>query len=200
VLGHSEGALITVRLAGTGAPMAGAVLLAGPAHCGEEVLHWQAVQTARTLRGFNRLLIDLLHIDVLKAQDQELAKIKHSKRDWYRAALGTRKVNAKWFREFMAYNPDDDLPQVRVPMLAVTGAKDLQVNPSDLRHMAERVPHDFEWRELPNVTHLLRAEAGTPSLATYTEQVKHSVDQRLLSTVSDWLLRHVEEQGRAGAP
>ena len=52
------------------------------------------------------------------------------------------KVNAKWQREFMAYDPAIDLPRVTVPMLAITGSKYIQVDPADLERMAGLVrPH-----------------------------------------------------------
>ncbi len=41
-LGHSEGAVVSVRVAAGAAPVAGAVLLAGAAQTGEQILTWQA--------------------------------------------------------------------------------------------------------------------------------------------------------------
>ena len=46
VVGHSEGALISTELAGSGADVDGVVLLAGTAKNGKEVLRWQARQLA----------------------------------------------------------------------------------------------------------------------------------------------------------
>ncbi len=42
------------------------------------------------------------------------------------ARLGGARVNARWFREFMAYDPSPDLARLKVPVLAVAGGKDLQ--------------------------------------------------------------------------
>ncbi len=75
VLGHSEGALLATRLAGASAPMAGAILLAGTAHSGEETLVWQAQRIARGQRGFTRWVIGAFHIDVAKSQRKALDKI-----------------------------------------------------------------------------------------------------------------------------
>ncbi|MGD8855815.1 MAG: alpha/beta fold hydrolase [Chloroflexota bacterium] len=191
VLGHSEGALIATRLAATGADIKGVILLSGTAQSGEDTLLWQGKQVLKGMRGLNGFLIRTLHIDAQKAQRKQLEKIKRSTKDWYRVQL-VAKVNAKWMREFLTYNPADDLPKIQAPVLAITGSKDIQVNPSDLEKMAELVNSDFESHEVPDVTHILRKEAGEPTLSTYRQQVQQPVDERVLNIISDWLKRHVE--------
>ena len=190
ILGHSEGAVIATRLAGTGADVAGVILLAGTAESGEDVILWQSEQVADGMHGLNGFLIKALHIDVQKAEHKQLDKIKQSTKDWYRVGLFA-KLNAKWTREFLEYNPADDLPNIQVPVLAITGSKDIQVNPSDLKRMAELVPSEFEWHEVPDVTHILRDETGEPTLSTYRQQVRQPVDERVLNFISDWLKRHI---------
>lgn len=188
VLGHSEGALIATRLAGVPAPMAGAILLAGTAHSGEETLIWQAQRIARGLRGLNKWLIGALHIDVAKSQRKALDKIKRTDRDWVRVKL-VQKINAKWMREFLAYDPSDDLSRLRVPVLAITGSKDMQVDPDDLKIMAGLIKSDFESHEVRDLTHILRADAHEPRLANYKQQIVRPVDPRVLELVGDWLER-----------
>jgi hypothetical protein len=109
-------------------------------------------------------------------------------KNWIRLQL-IKKLNAKWFREFLAYDPAEDLSRIKVPVLAITGSKDIQVNPEDLKVMAELVQTNFEAHELSDVTHLLRADPGEPSIATYKQQVKRPVDTRMLQFISDWLGR-----------
>ncbi len=190
LLGHSEGALTATRLAATGADVTGVILLAGPARKGEDVLRWQAQQVIAGMRGFNRFLIKLLHIDVRKAQQKQLDKIKKSTKNWYRVQFIV-KLNSKWFREFMAYNPADDLPKIQVPVLALTGSKDIQVDPGDLDLMAGLVKAEFESHVLPNITHILRAEPGQPTLSTYKRQITQPVDQSVLQTISEWLRKKI---------
>lgn len=186
LLGHSEGALIATHLAAAGAEVAGVILLAGPAQRGEEVLRWQAVQVMKGMHGFNKWLIDLLHVDVRKAQQKQLDKIKRSKKNWYRVQM-VAKVNARWLREFMAYDPADDLPKIRVPVLAITGTKDIQVDPADLGRMAGLVRSEYESHAVTNLTHLLRTEPGEPTLSTYKQQVTQPVDPQVLQIISEWL-------------
>ncbi len=188
VLGHSEGASLAIRLAGTDAPLAGVILLAGAGRSGEETLIWQAQRIAQSMRGFSRWVIDTLHIDVAKSQQKALDKIKRTKRDWVRVQL-VQKVNARWMREFLAYDPLQDLSRIRVPVLAITGSKDIQVNPADLRLMAGLVKSPFEAHEVPDLTHLLRADPGEPSMGTYRAQSLRPMDQRVLELIKDWLER-----------
>jgi pimeloyl-ACP methyl ester carboxylesterase len=190
LLGHSEGALTATRLAATGADVTGVILLAGPARKGEDVLRWQAQQVIAGMRGFNKFVINLFHIDVRKAQQKQLDKIKKSTKNWYRVQF-IAKLNSKWFREFMAYNPADDLPKIQVPVLALTGSKDIQVDPGDLDLMAGLVKAEFESHILPNITHILRAEPGQPTLSTYKKQIAQPVDQSVLQTISEWLRRKI---------
>ena len=192
LLGHSEGALIATRMAGTGAGIAGAILLAGTAQSGEEVLMWQTEQVVKGMHGFNKWLIDLLHIDVLKREAVQLDKIKRSTKNAYRVQLA--KINAKWMREFMAYDPAQDLSNIQVPVLAITGSKDIQVMPADLERMRDLVPGEFEGHQIPDVTHMLRAEAGEPSVSEYKAEILRPVDSRILSLISTWLAAHVPER------
>ncbi len=188
VCGHSEGATICIRLAGAHEPVAGAILLAGVGRRGEEALLWQGEQVVPGMTGFNKWLIGALHVDVRKSQLKAFDKIKKSKKDSYRVQ-GIRKINAKWMREFLAYDPAEDLARIEVPVLAVTGSKDIQVNPADLEVMAGLVHADFEAHVVPDVTHLLRADdAAVPSVNTYKEQMKRPVDERVLGIVTEWLV------------
>ncbi len=189
LLGHSEGSGISIRLAGSGAAVAGIILLAGWARPSQDMLVWQAEQVVPGMRGINGWLIRTLHINIRKAQLKQFDKIKRMKKDMYRQLY--IKVNAKWLREFLNYNPAEYLKNVRVPVLAITGSKDIQVNPADLNLMRQLVQGEFESHELPDVTHMLRTDPGQPSLNAYPEQLKRPVDETLLKLVSSWLERQI---------
>ena len=184
VIGHSEGALIAAELA-VDEDLDGVVLLAGAATTGEEVLTWQARQLAPTLPPPVRWIMRLLRQDLVKTQTKRLARIKASTDDVIRINLV--KLNAKWFREFMAHDPTAALQGAAVPVLAITGSKDIQVNPADVDTMAQLVPTPFVGAVPDDITHLLRAEAGPASLRTYKKQVRRPVDHGVLSTITDWI-------------
>jgi uncharacterized protein len=190
LLGHSEGALIATRLAATGSQVAGIILLAGPAQNGEQVLLWQSARIVKGMRGPNKWLIDLFHIDTRKAQQKQLDKLKRSTKNSMRIQLVAR-LNAKWLREFMAYDPAGDLSKIQAPVLAITGTKDIQVDPADLDRMAALVRSEFESHAVPDLTHLLRSESGEASLSTYKQQIARPLDSRVLQLISEWLGRKI---------
>jgi pimeloyl-ACP methyl ester carboxylesterase len=188
LLGHSEGAYIATRLAATGADLSGVILLAGGAQSGEATLKWQALKVVEGMKGFNKWLINLLHLDVAKSQQKQLDRIKKSDKDYIRIQL-IAKLNAKWMREFLAYNPAEDLPAISVPVLAITGSKDIQVDPEDLKLMEKLVRSSFEYHILPDVTHLLRKEEGAASISNYRKLVREPIDERIPEIICNWLSR-----------
>jgi pimeloyl-ACP methyl ester carboxylesterase len=191
-LGHSEGALISVRLAAGAAPVAGLVLLAGSARAGEQILLWQGRQIAGSLTGVNKWVVRLLRIDILKSQRKALNRIRSSDASVIR--VQGRKLNAAWMRQFMAYDPALDLARVDVPVLAVTGDRDLQVDPDDLDLMRDLVKGPFEAVRPSGVTHLLRAEGKKTGLSGYREQTRRPVDPRVIAAVAGWLAKHASGQ------
>lgn len=187
VVGHSEGADIAIRLAATRTPINGAVLLAGSARSGRDVLLHQATVANELLPAPIRFVFKVLRTDVFKLQAKQMAKLEATSTD--SARIQFVKVNAKWFREFMAYNPADDLPQIRIPILAVTGEKDLQVPPDDLAVIADLAGGPIETHQPANLTHILRLDPETPTLKAYKTQMQNPTDADLMRLVSDWINR-----------
>lgn len=198
VIGHSEGALIAAEPAAADPGLAGVVLLAGTATRGEQVLRWQAGHVSASLPRPVTLLLRVLRQDVLRAQDKRLAQIKATTGDTARIQLMT--IKARWFREFMAHDPAPSLEAIRIPVLALTGSKDLQVDPADVARICRLVPADCSGQVLDNLTHLLRSEDGPPSVRTYRKQAKRPVDAGLLTTVSGWLRPRVARPAPEVAP
>jgi pimeloyl-ACP methyl ester carboxylesterase len=185
VVGHSEGALISTELAGSGADVDGVVLLAGTAKNGKEVLRWQARQLAVRMPRPVKWLLKVLRQDIVRTQAKRFAQLEATTEDVERIQL--IRINAKWFREFMDYDPSAALRRIEVPVLALTGSKDIQVDPEDIEAMRLIVGSDFRGEVLPDLTHLLRREDGPPSLRTYKKQARRPVDAALLDRVSDWI-------------
>ena len=186
VIGHSVGASYAVEHAGRSAHIAGAVLLAVTAKTGEETLRWQARQIGDNLvPGPVKALMRLFGTDVLKQQDSAIAKLKATTSDTARIQLS--KVNARWMREFIAYDPLPALRATAVPLLAITGSKDVQVDPADLATVAETAPHAAVL-EVPDVDHILRFDAAEVSNPRhYGRQAKQPIDPRVTDTVLGWL-------------
>ena len=176
VVGHSEGAVHAMAL-GADPQVRAVVLLAGFARSGEDTLRWQGLQVARDVPAPLRPLLR-------KLANGRLARIKATTTDVARAA--GIPVNARWIRELLAYDPRPDLAGIKAPVLAITGAKDIQVNPADLDVMRELVPGEIEVDRVPDLTHLLRRDPGRPSARSYRRLLRQPVDAELLARVADW--------------
>lgn len=190
VIGHSEGACLAVALgADRSVAPAAVVLLAGPAMTGREVLAWQAGLAVAALPPAVRAILRVLRIDVVARQRKALDKLYRSEGDVGR--LGGRKVNARWFREFLDFDPKPLLQENYSPVLTITGAKDLQVDPDDLSVIAALVPDEVDTVRVPDLTHLLRRDPEPPSLGAYRKLVREPVDAEVLALVADWTAGHL---------
>lgn len=190
VIGHSEGACLAMALGarGGGTPAA-VVLLAGPAVPGRDVLVWQLGKAVDGLPRALRSILRVLRIDVQSRQRKAFDKLARSEDDV--ARLGVRKVNARWFREFLDFDPKPLLRENCSPVLAITGAKDIQVDPDDLAAIADLVPGVVDTVRVPDLTHLLRRDPNPPSLGVYRKLVRDPVDAEVLSLVADWTAGHL---------
>ena len=198
-IGHSEGAMIVAALAAEpDSIIDGAVLLAGPAKPGEQLLLWQAGKIAPTLPKPVRLILRLMRTDPVKQQRKLLDRITASTGDAVR--IQGRRINAKWFRELLQFDPVTYLRAITVPVLAITGDKDLQVDPDDLDVIAAAVAGPTTIRRVPDLTHILRLDPAAPTLGDYRRQLKLPVDSAVLQEISGWiddLVRRADTTGRA---
>ncbi|MFG3211107.1 alpha/beta hydrolase family protein [Streptomyces tendae] len=195
VVGHSEGALHAMTLAARH-EVAAAVLLAGFAREGESAFRWQAASVFGGLPAPVRLLRRPLGA----LGERVLAHVKRTRTDVARIA-GLLPLNARWMREMLVHDTRDDLAAVPavVPVLAVTGDKDIQVPPADLDEIRRLVPGgDTEIHRVPDLTHVLRRDPDRPTLRAYRRLLREPVDPEVLTLVATWLQVRLHEP--SGAP
>ena len=89
----------------------------------------------------------------------------------------------------MAFDPRDALCNIRVPVLAITGAKDIQVDADDLATIGEIVAGPCEVLRPPHLSHLLRDDPRPPGIRTYPQQLKEPVSASLVAAMIDWIGR-----------
>ncbi|TMR94791.1 alpha/beta fold hydrolase [Nonomuraea basaltis] len=185
VIGYSEGALHAAALGAYEGAKA-VVMLCGHAKTGEETLLWWAArQDEAGLSWPMRILVRLTGRRTMRGLAARLSgKLKATTGDV--ARIYGIKVGARALREFLTHDPKKDLADVRVPLLAITGDKDVQVDPDDLDMIAELVPGPVETRRFPDLTHLLRRDFGPATQRTYGEQYSRPVDAGLLEEVAAW--------------
>jgi uncharacterized protein len=203
LIGHSEGALVATILAAQH-QAAFAVLLAGPAVTGEEIVIEQGDRIAHAegipdtaITRQHKLQAELMHT-VSSATDsavaaqkiRELIQSSTPAAEQDQSALLDAKIRqllSPWFRFFLTYNPQPDLKKITVPVLAIYGEKDLQVPPEQnaapmtaaLQHPAQEV------KVLPHLNHLLQ-HATTGSPAEYAK-IEETLAPEALETISTWL-------------
>ena len=184
VLGHSEGALHAAALGADDGALAGVGLISGAARSGAEVLRWQSRVLTPSLPPLVRGILRLLRTDLERRGEATRAKIARTTTDeaWVEGA----RLNARWYREFMAHDPAPDLAALTVPVLALTGAKDLQVDPGDVERIAGLVPGPVEAHVVDDVNHILRPQPGPATLATYRKDVRSPLDARVVEHVVRW--------------
>jgi hypothetical protein len=188
VLGHSEGTYFAAQLASENGGVAGAVLLSGSARPGGEVLTYQTGQLADRLPASAKLILRLMRTDAVRSQRKNLAKIMSSSAEIIRVQ-GTR-VNARWIRDFVRYDPAPALARVTVPVLAITGGHDLQVPPADVEAIGALVRGPFEGHVVGDLSHMLRPDPGSVGPRGYRRQARQPVSPEVLSIISAWVRRN----------
>jgi uncharacterized protein len=84
------------------------------------------------------------------------------------------------------------VPLVTVPVLAITGSKDIQVDPADLDKMAHLVEAPFEQHRIQDMTHILRIEKDDANISKYKEQLKKPIEPQLLEIVLRWIENRID--------
>ncbi len=197
LLGHSEGGLLAVMAAGRSKDVGFIVLVSGPAVKGDALLRAQleaisgaegkseaevqrlsalqarSFRVTRTGQGAEEVAAEA-HKEALAAIEKLPAEQRKAMGDLGqfadRAVKGEMAlIRSPWFRFFLDYDPAQALAQVRCPVLALFGEKDLQV-PAEMNRKALEAAlgsagnKRVTLRVLPGANHLFQpAKTGSPS-------------------------------------
>jgi pimeloyl-ACP methyl ester carboxylesterase len=223
LIGHSEGGLIAPMLAAHPSDVAFVVMLAGQGLPGDEVLYLQgekilqaggasAERLARQRELQTQLVAlvkaekdpDALERKVRALLDAEVAKLAEENKE--EAALlkagaqsQLRMVKSPWLRYFIAHDPRPTLRQVRCPVPALVGSKDLQVAPQPNQLAIERAMKeggntDVTVKERPNSSHLFQP-CTTGELAEYAE-IEETVAPAAPELIADWIAKRTAAAGK----
>jgi len=219
LIGHSEGGIIAPLVASRNRDIRCIVLLAGPGLRGEEILLSQQQliiqasggwgKPAQDMVDVNRGAMDIIvrdslrleHRDTIKQQlaayfDQRSAQTPVLKAGGPEAArLAIDQLTTPWMEYFLAYDPAPALEQVRCPVLAMAGSKDLQVSPEENlvavgRALEKGGNKHFEVKEFPDVNHLFQ-ECKTGLPAEYA-----AIEQTFSPAALEWMVNWVVRQCR----
>jgi pimeloyl-ACP methyl ester carboxylesterase len=216
LIGHSEGGIIAPLVASQTGGVAFIVMLAGSTVDGEQILYEQGAALLKAGGASDQALANQREmqariIQIVKTTpdtDAAVEEINKSVVAWLEtldseslAALGnpqasvaaqSKRLASPWFRFFLTYDPRPALTKVRCPLLALNGAKDLQVLPQQnlpvLREaLAESQNADFEIHELPDLNHLFQT-CKTGSVAEYA-QIEETFAPSALQRIGDWIAK-----------
>ena len=208
LVGHSEGGLIAPMVAASDPRIAFTVLLAAPGLDGERVLDLQSALIAKAMGQSDAkvaaagALYQRLYAAVEVAKDAPDATARARAVLAAQAAAGAPPTPAQqveamefatdWFRFFLTYDPSPVLRQVRCPVLALWGSKDLQVPPEEdlppLR-IALAGDRDVTLEVLPGINHLFQT-ATTGSPAEYAT-IEETMSPTAMERISAWIVKHV---------
>jgi uncharacterized protein len=188
VFGLSEGTYYAAQLAAADTRVSGIVLIGGSVRRGDEVLAYQTAAVADRLPASARLILRLMRTDAIRAQRKNMDKILASTADVIR--VQGNKVNARWFRDFCAYEPGEALAEVTVPVLAITGEHDLQVPPADVDAIGRLVRGPFEGHVVHDLSHLLRPDPASVGPRGYRRAVRQPVSPEVLTLITNWVARN----------
>ncbi len=208
LIGHSEGGLIAPMVAARDPNADFIVMLAGPGVDGAAVLTEQgrlitkamglpdsAVEEGSALRSQMIAIVRSETNHDVAAQKLRTLLAAYAKAHQLPDAvvdMQVNQVNSEWFRFFFNYDPAPTLRQVKCPVLALFGSKDLQVPPGqnlEAVRTALAGNRDAEIEEIPNLNHLFQtATTGSPTEYGRIEETMASV---ALETVTTWIQSHV---------
>lgn len=172
VAGHSEGALIAPMAAEGDPSVRAVVLMAGQAWTGRRINAFQ-----------NREVLE--RTGSTPAQVDSFMATLPAKQDSLGAAI-------PWFRFFLDYDPLPAARRLRVPVLVLHGATDLQVPSAHARELeaAIRAGGNREVLSIvfPGLNHLfLHDPTGTPDPAAYAALPSKEVPREVLGALANWL-------------
>lgn len=191
VVGHSEGALHAIELAASQVA-AGAVLLSPAARTGEQILTWQARMIIPTLPRWLHAIWRISGNDPIRTQRKQLDRINMSRAAVMR--VRGRRMPARWFREFAAYDPTPALARISVPVLAITGECDLQVPPEDIDTIKDLVRGPCEGHVVAELSHVLRPDPDRIGPRGYRRAVRQPISPTIIQLITAWITVHFGSQ------
>jgi uncharacterized protein len=219
IVGMSEGGLIAPMVAAETDDVAFLVLLAGPGVPGEELLFRQGELISRAMgasdqdversRALQARLFAILReetdpgarrhrlegelrgaLALMTEEERRAGGITADTEDgWVRSQLAP--LEGPWFRYFLLHDPAPVLRGIQVPVLALNGSLDLQVDaaqnlPAIESALRQGGNPDFTVEEVPGLNHLFQtATTGAPAEYARIEETFAPV---ALDRIADWIV------------
>ena len=218
LIGHSEGANVASMVAARFSNVAFVVMLSGQGLPGSDVLCMQIRSVAKAF-GVEDSAIDM-RVQLIEAtaevlrmySDEDMVRANlvrlfddylHNKRLALTKSGYPAPDNAEdyasgvllpWMKDFMLYDPRQDLSRVQCPLLSLIGEKDMQILPRENNAAIEKAllnsgNKDYSVRQLPGLNHLLQT-ARTGSPAEY-QHIDEAISPSALNLISTWIHKQI---------
>jgi uncharacterized protein len=228
ILGHSEGGLIAPMVAATDESVDFLVLLAPPGEPMPALLQRQSIAQLRLMqldealmeRAMEALAEDLALVADTSLSNEALATklralaerriAEYSAEERVRLAItpesverGIQMTTMPWFRSLMGQDPAVHLRRVEVPVLALFGEKDFQVD-AEINAQALRAAlkagrnTDFEIEIFPRLNHLFQ-HAETGGIEEYA-RIEETFAPVALRRIEEWILARSASPATAAGP
>lgn len=201
LIGHSEGGIVAPLAASRSSDVAFVVLLAGTGVPGADVMDLQ-MQLQLRLLGLDDDTIEAAAVENRKlhkliaaggtaaAITEQLASLKRAQGDPTAVQpTDVAGMMTPWMHSFLTHDPRPVLAELEVPVLALNGELDFQVDP-DQNLEAMRVALQGNDRatllRFPKLNHLFQT-AETGALAEYG-QIEETLAPMVLDLIRDWIL------------
>ena len=208
VIGHSEGGTVGPLAASRSSDIAFVVMLAGTGVTGDQLMYLQselidkASGVPAQTTAQNRALQEMI-FNIVRAEPDETKAIANFRVEWLKthgsapsaaAESQVKGVLLPEIRSFAFLDPAEALRKLKIPVLAMNGARDLQVPPvQNLPAIAAALAAggntDFQIVELPGMNHLFQScRKGTPDEYGTIDETFSPI---ALGVMGEWLARHV---------
>jgi pimeloyl-ACP methyl ester carboxylesterase len=209
LVGHSEGGVIAPMAAAESKDVAFIVMLAGTGLPGEDILYLQGAKMMKAEGKSDadikletetqKKVFAILHTEkddaVIARKMREiwaaLPEDQRKKQENSEAQLGMqiKTVTSPWFKAFLTLDPRTYLKQVKVPVLALNGERDMQVPPKENLpqiQAALKGNPDVTVKELPELNHLFQ-HCKTGALSEYSK-IDETFSPQALELIGDWIV------------
>ena len=220
LIGHSEGGIIAPIAATKSRDVAFIIMMAGLGQTGRDAILMQNDLLTRAagappdvtvkIRKIFEQLFDILKVEkdnkvaeqrMRAVIDAELATMTDEQKKSFASVNRTINMQmpmylSNWFRYFLLIDPAMYLENVKVPVLALVGEKDLQVPPKQNLDLIEAAlkrsgNKDYLGVLLPGLNHLFQtAKTGLP---TEYAEIEETISPTALQMMSDWILKQTQQ-------
>ena len=212
--GHSEGGMIAPLVAARNKEVASVILLAAPGIRGDSLLLLQAKLIAQSTPGVSKKEIEkglnnrrrqdsiVFHTADVGQMENSLivffkelfdSQVHSSSTQEEKETLVKQSVKmctSKFYQYLVKYEPAPALAQVKCPVLAINGEKDLQVSAEENLNAIQKIllnagNKEVTIKKFPNLNHLFQS-SKTGSVSEYV-QIEETFSQDVLEVILGWL-------------